>query len=73
MPGEVVPLVDNGELALEKPTLSTFSLACRVCVVTGGAQGLGLVMSRALVMSGASVALTDLQSNIPMEPLIFQS
>jgi hypothetical protein len=63
MPGEVVPLVDNGELALEKPTLSTFSLACRVCVVTGGAQGLGLVMSRALVI----------QSNIPMEPLIFQS
>jgi D-arabinitol 2-dehydrogenase len=59
-----VPHVENGELPLEKPTLSTFSLEGRVCVVTGGAQGLGLVMSRALVMSGASVALIDLQSKI---------
>ena len=58
------PLVKNGELPLEKPTLSTFSLAGRVCVVTGGAQGLGHAMSRALVMSGASVALIDLLSNI---------
>ena len=62
-----ISLVENGELPLEKPTLSTFSLAGRVCVVTGGAQGLGLVMSRALVMSGASVALIDLQSNFPLK------
>jgi D-arabinitol 2-dehydrogenase len=59
-----VPLIENGELPLEKPTLSTFSLAGRVCAVTGGAQGLGLVMSQALVMSGASVALIDLQSKV---------
>jgi len=58
------PLVKNGELPLEKPTLSTFSLAGRVCVVTGGAQGLGHAMSRALVMSGTSVALIDLQSKV---------
>jgi hypothetical protein len=60
-------LVGNGELPLEKPTLSSFSLAGRVCVVTGGTQGLGLVMSRALVMSSASVALIDLQSNFSIK------
>ena len=37
-----IPLVENDELPLAKPTLSTFSLAGRVCVVTGGAQGLVL-------------------------------
>lgn len=52
----------NGKLQPETPTLPSFSLVGRVCVVTGGAQGLGLVMSRALVLSGASVALVDLQS-----------
>jgi len=43
-----------------KRTLASFSLEGRVGVVTGGARGLGLVMSQALVVSGASVAIVDL-------------
>jgi len=43
-----------------KRTLATFSLEGRVGVVTGGARGLGLVMSQALVVSGADVAIVDL-------------
>lgn len=43
-------------------TLPSFSLEGRVGVVTGGAQGLGLVMSQALVISGADVAIVDLNS-----------
>jgi hypothetical protein len=43
-------------------TLATFSLEGRVGVVTGGARGLGLVMSQALVISGADVAIVDLNS-----------
>ena len=31
-------------------------------IVTGGARGLGLVMSQALVISGADVAIVDLNS-----------
>lgn len=57
-----IPASRNDKQQSETPTLPSFSLAGRVCVVTGGAQGLGLVMSRALVLSGASVALVDLQS-----------
>jgi D-arabinose 1-dehydrogenase-like Zn-dependent alcohol dehydrogenase len=45
-----------------KRTLATFSLEDRVGVVTGGARGLGLVMSQALVVSGAQVAIVDLNS-----------
>ncbi|KAF1822069.1 NAD(P)-binding protein [Dissoconium aciculare CBS 342.82] len=41
-------------------TLATFSLEGRVGVVTGGARGLGLVMAQALVVSGADVAIVDL-------------
>jgi hypothetical protein len=53
----------NGDShSVRPPTLSTFSLQGRVAVVTGGAQGLGLVMSRALVFSGADVAIVDLNS-----------
>ncbi|TKA67252.1 hypothetical protein B0A49_06448 [Cryomyces minteri] len=43
-----------------KRTLATFSLEDRVAVVTGGARGLGLVMSQAMVLSGADVAIVDL-------------
>lgn len=43
-------------------TLPSFSLDGRVGVVTGGARGLGLVMSQALVISGANVAIVDLNS-----------
>ncbi|KAF2184072.1 D-arabinitol dehydrogenase-like protein [Zopfia rhizophila CBS 207.26] len=43
-----------------KRTLASFSLEGRVGVVTGGARGLGLVMSQALVTSGADVAIVDM-------------
>ena len=33
-----------------------------MAVVTGGARGLGLVMSQACVISGADVAIVDLNS-----------
>lgn len=41
-------------------TLASFSLEGNVGVVTGGARGLGLVMSQALVLSGADVAIVDM-------------
>ena len=47
-----------------KRTLSSFSLEDRVGVVTGGARGLGLVMSQAMVISGADVAIVDLNSTL---------
>ncbi|KAF2725281.1 putative D-arabinitol dehydrogenase ArbD [Polychaeton citri CBS 116435] len=43
-----------------KRTLPSFSLEDRVGIVTGGARGLGLVMSQALVVSGADVAIVDM-------------
>ncbi|KAK4682880.1 hypothetical protein QC764_120120 [Podospora pseudoanserina] len=42
------------------PTLPTFSLQGKVGVVTGGARGLGLVMGQGMVVSGASLAIVDL-------------
>ncbi|OJD29998.1 d-arabinitol dehydrogenase [Diplodia corticola] len=42
------------------PTLPFFSLAGKTAVVTGGARGLGLAMSNALVLSGANLAIVDL-------------
>ncbi|CZS91794.1 sorbose reductase SOU1 [Rhynchosporium agropyri] len=44
-------------------TLPSFSLEGRVGVVTGGARGLGLVMSQAMVISGADVAIVDLNKD----------
>jgi len=69
--GIAVQYPDQAELARTVPvqgrggkhfkrTLAGFSLEDRVAVVTGGARGLGLVMAQALVESGASVALVDL-------------
>ncbi|OCK79429.1 D-arabinitol dehydrogenase-like protein [Lepidopterella palustris CBS 459.81] len=49
-----------------KRTLASFSLEGRVGVVTGGARGLGLVMSQALVASGADVAIVDLNKEEAM-------
>lgn len=48
--------------AARHPTLSTFSLDGKVSVVTGGARGLGLVMGQGLVVSGADLAIVDLNS-----------
>ncbi|KAL2023544.1 hypothetical protein VTK56DRAFT_2152 [Thermocarpiscus australiensis] len=42
------------------PTLAAFSLQGKVGVVTGGARGLGLVMGQGMVISGADLALVDL-------------
>lgn len=47
------------------PTLPAFSLADRAAIITGGARGLGLAMSRALVLSGADLAIVDLHSTSP--------
>lgn len=44
------------------PTLATFSLEGKVAVVTGGARGLGLVMGQGLVVSGADLAIVDMNS-----------
>ena len=44
------------------PTLATFSLEGKVGVVTGGARGLGLVMGQGMVISGADLAIVDLNS-----------
>ncbi|RPB09558.1 NAD(P)-binding protein [Morchella conica CCBAS932] len=43
-----------------KRTLGSFSLEGKVAVVTGGARGLGYVMTQALVESGADAAIVDL-------------
>lgn len=45
-----------------KRTLAQFSLENKVTLVTGGARGLGLVMSQALVASGSDLAIVDLNS-----------
>lgn len=59
---------DQSLLAREDPaaaaatmrTMPTFSLEGKVCVVTGGARGLGLVMGNGVVQSGADLAIVDL-------------
>lgn len=55
------PVVSNSS-AHGLPTLATFSLQGRVGVVTGGARGLGLVMGQGMVVSGADLAIVDLNS-----------
>jgi D-arabinitol 2-dehydrogenase len=44
-----------------KRTLASFSLEGKVGVVTGGARGLGSMMSQALILSGADLTIVDLQ------------
>ena len=56
-----VPVQGRGGLHFKR-TLASFTLENRVVVVTGGARGLGLVMSQACVISGADVAIVDLNS-----------
>jgi D-arabinitol 2-dehydrogenase len=47
-----------------KRTLASFSLEGKTCIVTGGARGLGLTMTQALITSGADVAIVDLNREI---------
>lgn len=42
------------------PTLASFSLKGKTAIVTGGARGLGLVMGQGIVVSGADLAIVDL-------------
>src|SRR5688572_149290 len=42
---------------------SPFDLTGRVALVTGGAQGLGLAIARALAEHGAAIALVDVQAD----------
>ncbi|KFZ01881.1 hypothetical protein V500_00575, partial [Pseudogymnoascus sp. VKM F-4518 (FW-2643)] len=53
-----------GTTSAFNPTLPSFSLAGKTAVITGGARGLGLAMSKALVMSGADLAIVDLNSKL---------
>ena len=55
------PVQGRGGLHFKR-TLASFTLEGGVAVVTGGARGLGLVMSQACVISGADVAIVDLNS-----------
>ncbi|KAM3083887.1 hypothetical protein ACMFMF_001249 [Clarireedia jacksonii] len=55
------PVQGRGGLHFKR-TLASFSLEGKVGVITGGARGLGLVMSQAMVISGADVAIVDLNS-----------
>ena len=57
-PSSRPPLVVGMAGAAE--TLPNFSLDGGVCVITGGAQGLGLAMGKAVVHSGADLAIVDL-------------
>ncbi|KAF8248214.1 NAD(P)-binding protein [Wilcoxina mikolae CBS 423.85] len=43
-----------------KRTLASFSLEGKTAIITGGARGLGYVMTQALIESGADVAIVDL-------------
>ena len=55
------PVQGRGGLHFKR-TLPAFSLEGRSTIVTGGARGLGLVMSQAAVISGSDVAIVDLNS-----------
>lgn len=57
------PIVGAGRAGLQVyPTLATLSLQGNVGVVTGGARGLGLVMGQGMVVSGADLAIVDMNS-----------
>lgn len=56
------PIVGGAGGRRHPSTLALFSLEGRVCVVTGGARGLGLVMGQGMVVSGADLAIVDINS-----------
>lgn len=51
-----------------KRTLAQFSLENRVSVVTGGASGIGLAISQAIIASGSHVAIVDIDSKLLTNP-----
>ncbi|KAH8927944.1 NAD(P)-binding protein [Atractiella rhizophila] len=54
-----------------KRTLKSFSLDKKVCVVTGGARGLGYVMLQSFIESGATeVAIIDVNIGMAVEELL---
>lgn len=55
-----------------KRTLAQFSLENKVSLVTGGARGLGLVMSQGLVASGSDLAIVDLNSMFIRIPMVYR-
>lgn len=59
-----VPVTGRGGMHMKR-TLASFSLEGKVGVVTGGARGLGLVMGQGMVISGANLAIVDLNSQFP--------
>lgn len=61
-PGRAVRSVRCAHSRSYQPTLPAFSLAGKTAVITGGARGLGLAMSRSLVLSGANLAIIDIRS-----------
>lgn len=57
-----------GPSAAKASTLPTFSLQDRVVAITGGASGLGLVMGKGAVDSGAHLAIVDINSSFEPPP-----
>lgn len=64
------PVTGRGGLHMKR-TLASFSLEGKVGVVTGGARGLGLVMGQGMVISGANLAIVDMNSKCPLIPSSF--
>jgi len=60
-----VPVTGRGGMHMKR-TLASFSLEGKVGVVTGGARGLGLVMGQGMVISGANLAIVDMNSELSL-------
>lgn len=68
-PGEAVESKSHNSQAGQlqpKRTLESFSLEGRVCVVTGGASGIGLEICRAVLASGCKVAIVDANGKLAL-------
>ena len=61
--GSQAAVVDALAVSPQPPTIPGFSLQDRVVVITGGASGLGLVMGKGAVESGAHLAIVDINSS----------
>jgi D-arabinitol 2-dehydrogenase len=64
-----VPIQGRGGQHMKR-TLASFSLEGKVGVVTGGARGLGLVMGQGMVISGANLAIVDMNSKFSRYTLL---